>query len=745
MDPVDVKSALDATAKEKRWGTGPAPNAGPEDFGEKEKEPAQTRKVRQDSAQLPSVPIPSVVDKAAEKPSFGDDFGENATAAQKLAHDLKSADVIPDCIVTHKNFKSYVEPGSEEERSAPLFRHESLEAENSQHESSLPSSMDMIEEEPLSSTADQASSYAEVSSLSTPPSRRGHGLSQEDRASHETESADELGNGDLLSHETDMTKGDELDFGPLLSHETGSSPGGAGIELDHGPLMSHEAELSNESKDFSELDQAPLMSHETGLSSESKDFGELDNGPLMSHETELPESNISSHPPGSAHFLTVHYGLSKGQGPRDIQGDDVEGGTFDPARAPTFSREVPQEELEDNEVGFDDVPLLPHERSSFTSATSERSDGVSSEVSFPTFSERAAGASPIFGRRSGSGLFRARSNSSNLPHSLPRSDEEDDNLNDPSLEAFPTSREQIFARVATIGSHLPEDEAVPSPNNMHSPPFSVVSQACSSVDLAPISSHLSLRAIAEDAVMEDDEGEEASDLPSPVLEISSRASPSGEVWPPTALSGEAKRQAGRHGTAGADGPQGRGAAAARPGAQEELSDEESVQRHDGAFDGAKRWGVVYPVSRPGKMEEPLTPPKSPEKHSAPSTKGSSLAGSGEGSKKEVPAKPAPNTNTTDVPAASTSLPTTAPSSAAAISHEARRRVTRKPSPDSSSAHRDPKLTMNAPTDAPATTSNNARGVQPDSNDDNRTKTLFRTVFGPVGRAFMACFGRGDPQ
>jgi hypothetical protein len=187
---------------------------------------------------------------------------------------------------------------------------------------------------------------------------------------------------------------------------------------------------------------------------------------------------------------------------------------LDSNRAPTFSHE---ENIPDDEYGaIDDVPLLPHERPSVVREHSGSSTGLAN------YAKQAPPSPSFFTKRTGTSIFRNRSHPSSLPHSLPRSDADDEDLLDPSLEAFPTQREHILERVATIGSHLPEDEAVLSLSGTHSPEFSIASQACSSVDLVPIGSHTSLRRIAEEALMETDEDEDM-DLGSPVLQMASGA------------------------------------------------------------------------------------------------------------------------------------------------------------------------------------------------------------------------------
>jgi hypothetical protein len=168
--------------------------------------------------------------------------------------------------------------------------------------------------------------------------------------------------------------------------------------------------------------------------------------------------------------------------------------------------------------GLDDVPLLPHER---PSAMNEGSGSeFVSERDFPAFTHKSTHS--LFARRTSSRIWKARSSVSSLPHSLPRSDAEDENLHDPSLERFPTQHQRIIEHVATIRSHMPEDDSVRCPLDTGSPELTIMSQACSSVDLAPISSHTSLHRIAEDALLETDEDEEST-LDSPVMELSFRA------------------------------------------------------------------------------------------------------------------------------------------------------------------------------------------------------------------------------
>lgn len=179
-----------------------------------------------------------------------------------------------------------------------------------------------------------------------------------------------------------------------------------------------------------------------------------------------------------------------------------------------------------DEVDDFDTPLLPHERdhpraSQLLSSASSASDLASStdepeseEAKLLFAHEGTNFQSPFHQeqRRSFTGLSRIGTTSS-LPHALPRSDEEDPDLLDPSTEAFPTNRADILERVGTIRNRLPEDNTYDSP--IHSP--AIESNACSSVDLSsakdhhlgPVPSNLSLSAVVE----EDDLSDEEEDSP----------------------------------------------------------------------------------------------------------------------------------------------------------------------------------------------------------------------------------------
>lgn len=394
-----------------------------------------------------------VVEKVDDEPAHGDDFGKNATSGQKLAHELRSADASPDQLIISPEEPGELDPPDAQ---APLFRHESFQ----DSEASLPDpEMETIEEESTQYSTDHTSSGDAVYTPSA-------------------ESQDELQDEDELGH------------CPLLPHETGFADKVG--ELKSMPLLSHETELgAGDDDDFDgyeedEYDAAPLLSHETGFSSYKG-----------SESSRLTQDEYEYEP--------EHY-MRYGDDSED--GDDY--GELD--HAPTFAHE---QDLLAEDYG---APLLPHERGSVDGSMSgsERSFSMSPSTydsAYPAVGEQADSAQESFGSMRSS-FFRTRTSSSTLPNKLPRSDAEDFNLHDPGLEAFPVGREQILERVATIGHKLPEDETHGAPT---SPQSSVLSQACSSVDLVPVKSYISLASVREDSEEEDeDENADVESLPSPV-------------------------------------------------------------------------------------------------------------------------------------------------------------------------------------------------------------------------------------
>ncbi|EUC37203.1 hypothetical protein COCCADRAFT_1796 [Bipolaris zeicola 26-R-13] len=300
-------------------------------------------------------------------------------------------------------------------------------------------------------------------------------------------SADHTSSGDAMDTPSELDEGDELNLVPLLSHET--SVGHESNGLANVPLFAHETETGNH-----HANQVPLLSHESNLpddaavTTDSDGGDELDRFPLLAHEGKSSAYKGSGIVAKGNHLEDEGSHLDK---PHSNHGDDG------------------------------DAPLLPHEREA---ETADHAGSVSSQdyAPFPTekqsaFGYETEGAQNLFGGPGRYDFFKTRKNSS-LPHRLPRSDAEDEDLNDPSLERFPTNRDLILQRVASIGADLPEDEA--THEHPCSPQPSVFSQACSSVDLAPVKSYTSLASVpeADDSDEEDDEQDthDLDSLPSPI-------------------------------------------------------------------------------------------------------------------------------------------------------------------------------------------------------------------------------------
>ncbi|KAI4654069.1 hypothetical protein J4E93_001838 [Alternaria ventricosa] len=401
----------------------------------------------------PEIPL-LVVDKTDRRPAYGDDFGAGATTAQKAAHDMRAADSLPDQLNIVP--ESHTEPESDDGEAAPLFRHESFQAD---HDPQIAPAI-IIDDESAPSSTDQTSS------------------------------------GEAIDTPSEPDDSDELHLAPLLSHETGFENGGAG--LSDGPHFSHGTDNDDDDDDDDDFGGAPLLPHETGFHDDGRiptesenDEDELDRYPLLSHESGFSDyrgSEIVTKSDNSGISEPCHYGAYE---------DD-------------------EDDYAENEEG--DAPLLPHEREasavSSTGSVFSEDDTPFSLDKQPTFGYETDNARELFGGAGRHDFFRGRTGS-NLPHRLPQSDAEDHDLNDPSLERFPTSRQSILERVATIGMHLPEDESMHE--RPHSPQPSVLSQACSSVDLVPVKSYTSLASVPEDEFSDEEEDHHDLDsMPSPV-------------------------------------------------------------------------------------------------------------------------------------------------------------------------------------------------------------------------------------
>jgi hypothetical protein len=159
---------------------------------------------------------------------------------------------------------------------------------------------------------------------------------------------------------------------------------------------------------------------------------------------------------------------------------------FESDRSPLFAHEAFEDD-EDNE-GEENVPLLPHERSH------ELLEAMEDEEPFPDEPRVVEGGIPLF-------VHEVKRSTTSL-HSLQDIHEEHD-FNDPSIELFPTRREDIFDHVAAIGHRLPKDETIDTGSPLSLSP--VAWRACSSIEPgSPLN-----------PIEENSGDEEEMDLPSP--------------------------------------------------------------------------------------------------------------------------------------------------------------------------------------------------------------------------------------
>jgi len=302
---------------------------------------------------------------------------------------------------------------------------------------------------------------------------------------------------DTIDEESTQSSADHTSSGDAMNTPS---------EQEDTPLFPHEADEDITSYDdrIDKVDHAQRRSEDAveddgDVSTDSDSGGdELDRYPLLSHESGYSDYKGS--------LATTEY--------VDLDEDDKY------EEPPHYT---PYSKARDDDG---DAPLLPHERESAVASDAGSTFSQDDDTPFslerqPSFDYENDRTRDLFG---GAGrrhdIFRSRTNSSKLPHRLPQSDAEDENLNDPSLERFPTNRDLIFERVASIGVHLPEDESMH--NHPQSPQPSVLSQACSSVDLVPVKSYTSLASVpeAENSDEDDDNDDRLShdleSLPSPV-------------------------------------------------------------------------------------------------------------------------------------------------------------------------------------------------------------------------------------
>lgn len=504
----------------------------------------------------PDVPL-LVVEKTDDQPAYGDDFGQHATIAQKVAHEMRAADASPDKLVISPDFEDDTPP--EEDQPSPLFSHESFHTESH----APAASMDTIDEE---SSADQTSS-SEI--INTPSDSEG--VRDEDEPYGLTPGAT-------------TSEGSEMGHEPLLPHEGGIDDSEQG-EFDYGPLLPHETGFNESREDGSagedEFDRAPMLSHETSFSA---------------HKTKNGSQWSDSSEPR-------HYTPYSDD---DDESDRAQ--RFDPDRVPTFPHESGDED-DDLDGSYDLAPLLPHEQglaqASKTSSDQASDDSPSGIQKRSSFSHETEESQELFGGNRRPNYFRARTNSSTLPHKLPQTDEDDENLRDPLLEKFPTQREQILERVASIGLQLPEDHAIE--DTLHSPQLSVFSQACSSVDLVPVKSYVSLASVPEADDSDEDDGSVADSLPSPIALAGVRSFSS--------LRRAGKSTSPSTSSKGPDGDGKKRETQNDPTANS--SEGESANKTASVKTGAAAGTLKAfhdAISTPSKILSPITPPLTPERN-----------------------------------------------------------------------------------------------------------------------------------
>lgn len=192
---------------------------------------------------------------------------------------------------------------------------------------------------------------------------------------------------------------------------------------------------------------------------------------------------------------------------------------------------LPHEKL-DLEPESDEAPLLPHERSASVSSEDDEEEAVSSADFAPVEFD---GDTP---------LFRHESISLSSPDSPPRSPSHphsrshtslkdimaEEDLNDPSLEPFPTRRDTIIEHIQGLANRLEEDRSVPEDSSVSSPHWSD-SRSSSSDHLPPPSP---LDSIQEDQELEVEDTEQLpqSTPAEPSSEQSAPAVPVGAVPTP---------------------------------------------------------------------------------------------------------------------------------------------------------------------------------------------------------------------
>jgi hypothetical protein len=330
--------------------------------------------------------------------------------------------------------------------------------------------------------------------------------------------------------------------------------------------------------------------HAESHAADNESLGELDKSPLMAHETRFPgedpnETSEVGDELDSGPLLPHEVGFT---GNEDTHSDNIIDKSYDDEFAVNSTHPLSY---------GSEAPLFPHERDS---REASRNGSVVSGGD-PTFPYEATTEPPMIGNPQ---YFLHRTSiNGTLPPRLPRSDEEDEDLKDHMLERFPTNREQILERVATITSHMPVDETREPQHPQHSPEFSVQSEACSSIDLKPTTSYTSLKPVDEEEDLDEEEDVNNSDSGNDdhfAMEVQSR---------------EAVDTTKMNGTVPSDLSESTEYSRAKSSSRSLSSSEKgSVQKNDGAHESSRVFGTVYgSIATPAKMLNPLTPPLTPER------------------------------------------------------------------------------------------------------------------------------------
>jgi hypothetical protein len=319
--------------------------------------------------------------------------------------------------------------------------------------------------------------------------------------------------------------GNELDRAPTLPHETPewiNDEGWLGGCI-HPPVApnSNDGVTYYEADDsggegVDELDTSPMLPHEAMNVSVIVPAAGADGTSSERDATGCSDADTASERSKARRIINGEDDLLSTSKTNSFTSDRLreafKTSIFGATRRPTLPRDAPSE----NDLDSGAAPLLAHER---TDILHDRSSGDGLSIKDGSSRQPTTEAFEIssFARRASSTIFRSQG--SNLPHSIPRSDADDSDLRDPSLEVFPMERDQLFGRVRDISNRLAEDQ-VQSPNGGLDSPV-VVSVSGSSVNLGPIrsTSTMSLHSIREDASENEDDPPQ---VPSPVLMLASR-------------------------------------------------------------------------------------------------------------------------------------------------------------------------------------------------------------------------------